>query len=224
MKNIFEKNLIYIFDRYDVEENPALDKLRKKFSRGKKLDVRLVYEAIKPLGLTIDELFEIELQIKYKKELQIKFLVTDVDGVLTNGGVYIDVDGREIKRYNVKDGFGIKQLTSRGFPVGFLSAGYNPSIVQARANMLGVQYVYVGQEQKIDILRKWCSQLNISLSNVAYVGDDMNDLEIIKNVGLSACPDDANPYIKMRVDYIIPHNGGEAAVRWFIDNILSKYI
>lgn len=221
----FQKNLKYIFDSNKDLKNKYLRKFRKKYFQSKKIDIELLYKVVKSFNYSFEELFEKDLrEIEKINNRKIKFLVTDVDGVLTDGGVYINEKQEEGKKFDVKDGFAIRQLTQKGFQIGFLSAGFNPAIVQKRADMLGVQFVYVGKEPKLSILKQWCEQLNINLEEVAYVGDDLFDLEIIKNVGISACPSDAIKIIKENVNFVIPRKAGKSAVRFFIDEILSKYI
>src|ERR1035438_3800547 len=122
----------------------------------------------------------------------IKFLVLDVDGVLTDGGMYYTESGDEFKKFNAKDGLAIRRLTKSGIPVGIISHGQLSKLINKRADLLGIEYVCVGMEmKKLDILKDWCNKLNIDLNDVAYIGDDINDLEIMHAVGVSACPDDA---------------------------------
>lgn len=221
----FQKNLKYIFESNKDLKNKYLRKLKKNFFQNKKIDIELLYKVVKSINYSFEELFEKDLkEIEKIKHKKIKFLVTDVDGVLTDGGVYINQNQEEGKKFDVKDGFAIRQLTQKGFQVGFLSAGFNRAIVQKRAQMLGVQFVYVGKDPKIDILNQWCEQLKINLDQVAYIGDDFFDLEVIERVGISACPSDAINVIKENVNFVIPRKGGKSAVRYFIDEILSKYI
>jgi len=151
---------------------------------------------------------------------KIKFLALDIDGVLTDGGVYLTEKGDLFKKFNVKDGVGIRQIVKSGVVVGFISAGKSQKLLQARAKMLGVQYVYAGDDEKLIVLNKWCDKLKIHLDDVAYVGDDVNDSVIISAVGFSACPKDATEKIKEIVDVVLEKKGGEGCVREFIDNYL----
>lgn len=168
---------------------------------------------------SIDELVNknIAKAEKIKKEFDFKFLVCDIDGVLTNGGMYYTESGDEFKRFNTKDGMAIKKVIEKGFKGGFLSSGINSKIIENRAKLLGVEYVNVGTWKKPDILKKWCDEMNISMKNVAYIGDDINDLEVIKKVGLSACPFDAVKEIKNAADIILSRKGGDACLREFVD-------
>lgn len=152
----------------------------------------------------------------------IKLLILDVDGVLTDGGVYFTEKGDEFKKFNVKDGLGIRQAVKTGIKVGFLSAGRTRNLIQRRADLLGVTLVYVGKEEKLTILSNWLKQLKISFSEVAYIGDDVNDLECIKKCGFSACPADASDGIKNFAKVILEKKGGEGCVREFIERFVVK--
>src|SRR5438105_848886 len=108
----------------------------------------------------------------------IKFLVLDVDGVLTDGGMYYSNSGDEFKKFNTKDGMRIKQAIKKGIKVGFLSNGKNTVLIGNRAALLGVEFVYVGFDNKIKVLNEWMEQLKFGYSDIAYIGDDINDAEI----------------------------------------------
>ena len=115
----------------------------------------------------------------------------------------------------------IKGLTKKGFHVGLISHGYKLHVVKSRADLLGIQHVYVGQESKTDVLTKWCSELGIGFNEVAYVGDDVNDIEIMRIVGVSACPKDAVQEVTEVADIILKKKGGKACVREFIDEYIG---
>ncbi len=150
----------------------------------------------------------------------IKFLVLDVDGVMTDGGMYYSNSGDEFKKFNTKDGMGIKLAIKQGIKIGFLSNGKNDALINNRAALLGVEFVYVGFDNKMKILNEWMTQLNLEYNHIAYIGDDINDAEVISQVGLSACPADAIKSIKEKVNIILTSKGGEGCVREFIDNYL----
>ena len=151
----------------------------------------------------------------------IKFLALDVDGVLTDGGIYISENGDLSKKFNVKDGVGIKAALKAGIVVGFISAASrSEKLTHARAEMLGVQYAYSGTEEKVLVLNKWLAKLKIKTSEVAFIGDDVNDLKIIAEAGFSACPADAADQIKKAVNIVLKKKGGEGCVREFIDHYL----
>jgi YrbI family 3-deoxy-D-manno-octulosonate 8-phosphate phosphatase len=148
---------------------------------------------------------------------QIKLLVLDVDGVLTDGGMYYSNSGDEFKKFNTKDGMGIKLAIESGIKVGFLSNGKNDILIKNRAALLGVEFVYVGADNKLAVLKQWMHDLQIEFDNIAYIGDDINDLEIMDNVEFNACPLDAVPKVKMVAKYLLDAKGGEGCVREFID-------
>jgi 3-deoxy-D-manno-octulosonate 8-phosphate phosphatase (KDO 8-P phosphatase) len=160
-------------------------------------------------------------QESWKQKLaNIKLLILDIDGVMTDGGMYFTENGDQIKKYNTKDGMAIIHLTKKDFQVAIISSGFKAEMVKARSNMLGIQRCYVGRDRKMDILHGYCTELSIGLEDVAIIGDDINDLEIIKAVGFSACPADAVEVVKTHVDVILNKRGGAGCVREFIDSYI----
>jgi 3-deoxy-D-manno-octulosonate 8-phosphate phosphatase (KDO 8-P phosphatase) len=151
----------------------------------------------------------------------IKLLVLDVDGVLTDAGMYYTEKGDEFKKFNARDGLMIRRLTSKGFQVGILSNGFNENLVKARAELLGIQNVRVGQFKKLDVLTEWCTQMKINFQEVAFIGDDVNDEELMNTVGLAACPIDAMERIKQTAHLILNKKGGDGCVREFLDEYMS---
>ncbi|GAB1396931.1 MAG TPA: HAD hydrolase family protein [Saprospiraceae bacterium] len=159
-----------------------------------------------------------------QKLAKIKLLVLDVDGVMTDGGMYFTEKGDHIKKYNAKDGMAIQTLVKRGFQTAIISAGYMQEVVQVRARLLGIQHCHVTQEPKLEVLNRICGDLGIALDEVALIGDDINDLEMMQNIGFSACPADAVNQIKFQSDIVLSKKGGEACVREFVDAYLMKAI
>ena len=154
----------------------------------------------------------------WKQKLdKIKLLVLDVDGVMTDGGMYYSENGDQIKKFNTKDGIAIQHLTKNGYQVAIISSGYTTEMIQKRAELLGVQRVYVGRDPKLTVLNQFCEELGIELNQVAIIGDDVNDLPVIKKVGFSAAPSDAMNTVKSNVDAILTKKGGDGCVREFID-------
>jgi len=154
---------------------------------------------------------------------EIKMLLLDIDGVLTDGGMYYTENGDEFKKFDTKDGLAIKMLTKKGFNVGFISAGKNKNLIESRAKLLGVQNCYVGFEPKIGILDTWLNELGLAYENVLYVGDDLVDLDIFNAGVLSACPSDAVREIRENAKIILSRKGGEGCVRELVDNYLSSF-
>ena len=154
------------------------------------------------------------------KTQKIKLLILDVDGVMTDGGMYYTESGDQVKKYNSKDGMAIIKAQEKGLVCGIISSAFTDQMVRNRAETLKIKHVYVGRDQKITILKQWCEELSISLDEVAMIGDDVNDLSIMRVAGLSACPKDAVQEIKKEVDIVLTKNGGTGVVREFIDNFL----
>jgi YrbI family 3-deoxy-D-manno-octulosonate 8-phosphate phosphatase len=157
----------------------------------------------------------------FKKCKKIKALITDVDGVLTDGGVFFSKEGLEIKRFNTKDGLVCQPLIEAGITLGVIT-GNNSDIVLKRVRELGFELIYEGVSNKYGVLQKIVERENLEFENIAYIGDDTSDLEIIKVVGLSATPCDSFDYIKKEVDYVCDRRGGDGAFREFGDLILGK--
>ncbi|MBV6644394.1 MAG: HAD-IIIA family hydrolase [Cyclobacteriaceae bacterium] len=153
-------------------------------------------------------------------EKNIKLLVLDVDGTMTDAGVYIMEDGKQFKKFNARDGIGIRMAMKAGIEVGIISHSLVSQMVDARANMLGMKYYYTGQRSKLEVLNEWIHELEISLDQVAFIGDDVNDLEIMNHVGHTACPADAVPPIKEIANHVLSLRGGEGCVREYIDKFL----
>lgn len=151
----------------------------------------------------------------------IKFLGLDVDGTLTDGGMYYTESGEEFKRFDTKDGRGIIELQKQGVEVGLLSSGFKSKMIEGRANTLKIKRYYVGTDPKLGILEQWCKDMKIDLKQVAYIGDDINDRAIINAVGFTACPADAVPTIKDIVDVVLSNKGGYGCVREFIEEHLG---
>lgn len=152
---------------------------------------------------------------------KIKFLGLDVDGTLTDGGMYYTESGEEFKRFDTKDGRGIIELQKQGVKVGLLSSGFKKKIIEGRAQTLGLEKFYVGTDPKIGILQQWCNDMGVDMKEVAYIGDDINDRDIINAVGFTACPADAMPSIKKIVDVVLTNKGGYGCVREFIEEHLG---
>ena len=155
--------------------------------------------------------------IEQLKKKEIKLLVLDIDGVLTDTGIYISDNNEELKKFNAKDGYGMIQFIKNNGQIAFLSSGKNTKIIEKRAEMIGVQHIITGTWDKITKLGNLSEKLNINFENIAYIGDDMNDFEAMQNVGFTACPADAHPEIKKMATLTLQNKGGEGCVREFLD-------
>lgn len=141
-----------------------------------------------------------------------KLLVVDVDGTLTDAGMYYSAKGEELKKFNTRDAQGLALLREEGIDTAIITKENSP-IVKARAKKLKIDKCYVGIDDKLGCLKKICRALKINLSNVAYVGDDISDLECMKSAGFTACPADAVEAIKNISHYVCNAAGGAGAVR-----------
>lgn len=151
----------------------------------------------------------------------IKLIVLDVDGTLTDGKIYIDSLGNEIKAFNVKDGMAIAQAIKNGIECAIIT-GRTSEIVNKRADELGIKHVYQGIHNKKEQLDFILKDLDINYTNCAYIGDDINDLEVMKQVKFSACPSDAAIEVILCSDFVSRYSGGNGAVRDVIEYILKK--
>ena len=151
----------------------------------------------------------------------IKILVLDVDGTLTDGKIYVDDKDNSFKAFNVKDGFALVNWLKLGGEVAILT-GKKSNIVERRAKELGIKYIIQGSENKKQDLKNLLKELNITFENVAYMGDDLNDLGVMKSVGFSACPKDSVQEVLEITNFISSKNGGDGAVREFLEHIMKK--
>ena len=148
-------------------------------------------------------------------------LVMDVDGTLTNGNIYIGVNGEVFKAFDVKDGYGIAVLLPKNNITPVIITGRSSEIVEKRARELSITEFYQDVSDKLLQLKKISEKFNISPKEIAYIGDDLNDLDCIKYCGYTACPGDAVDEVKKCVDYICKKDAGKGAVREFIDLIIG---
>ena len=156
-----------------------------------------------------------------EKISRIKIILTDVDGVLTDGGLYYDNNGPALKRFFVKDGMGAVLLKEKGFEVGIVTSDNSETVV-ARGKRLKLELVYYNVKDKVETLKEICFVRNVKPENIAFIGDDVNDLGILKEAGFSACPNDAVDEVKKVVDYVCKKNGGQGAFRELADMIISS--
>jgi 3-deoxy-D-manno-octulosonate 8-phosphate phosphatase (KDO 8-P phosphatase) len=149
----------------------------------------------------------------------VKLILTDIDGVWTDGGMYYDQTGNEWKKFHTYDGVGVALCHKAGIPVGIIT-GEETEIVNRRAKKLKVNYLFQGVASKLETATELCRQLNINLSDVAYIGDDLNDVELLKAVGISACPNSSPNFVKQTVQMVLTKNGGEGVFREFVETIM----
>lgn len=160
----------------------------------------------------------------------IRLFLTDVDGCLTDGGMYYTAEGDAMKRFCVYDGMGMVRLQQAGIPCGILTSENSP-IVKARAEKLHLEFLYLGVGSrdragsltKLEAAKRICDKLGIDLADVCFVGDDINDVELLSAVGLPCCPPNARPEVKAVPGIrVLQTPGGQGAVREICDAILNQ--
>ena len=150
----------------------------------------------------------------------IKLVVFDVDGVLTDGSLFIDDDGREFKAFNSKDGLGMKMLQKSGVPIGIITARQS-KLVSYRMQNLGIDHVFQGQEDKLPAFEKLIAELELKPEQTAYVGDDVVDLPLLRRAGLAVAVADAHPLCKRHSHWETLHPGGRGAAREVCELIME---
>lgn len=152
-----------------------------------------------------------------------KLILTDIDGVWTDGGMYYDQLGNEWKKFNTYDSAGVLFAKKLSIPIGIIT-GEDTEIVRRRAEKLRIELLFMGVKDKLTIVKNLVNNLNITLQDVAYIGDDLNDIEVLKAVGLSACPSSAPSYIQDLCNVKLSKKGGEGVFREFVEWILKDRI
>ncbi len=151
---------------------------------------------------------------------QIRLFATDVDGVLTDAGMYYGESGDEWKKFNTRDGMGIKLLQRAGIVTAIVTQE-RTKLVARRAEKLAMPELHQGVMDKLSCIREMTARHGLALGQVAYIGDDINDLEALRAVGFSAAPADGMPQVTAAVNYVCQKKGGEGAVREIIEMILA---
>ena len=149
-----------------------------------------------------------------------KLILTDIDGVWTDGGMYYDQTGNEWKKFNTSDSAGVFFARRLNITIGIIT-GEDTKIVERRANKLHIDYLFQGKLEKLSVAKKLCEDLNIDLKEVAYIGDDIVDIELLKAVGIAGVPADAPDYIKKLGNIELKKNGGEGVFREFVEKIIQ---
>lgn len=156
----------------------------------------------------------------WRKLARVQLLICDVDGVLSDGSIYLGNQGEEYKSFNTKDGFGIKALQNAGIAVAVIT-GRNSTIVAERMKSLGVQHVYQSQSDKMHSYQTLLAELGLTPEQTAYIGDDVVDLPVMLDCGLGVAVADAHPLVRQKADYITRLAGGRGAVRELCDLMLE---
>ncbi|MEM0518727.1 KdsC family phosphatase [Aequorivita flava] len=159
--------------------------------------------------------------MSYKEYLNhITTFIFDIDGVLTDGTIQVNTQGEMFRTMNIKDGYGLKTAVEQGFNVCIISGGTNEG-VRIRLQNLGIKDIFLGAHQKTEILETYLKNNNIKRENTLYMGDDLPDFEIMQEVGLPTCPQDAVPEIKTISKYVSHKKGGKGCVRDVIEQVLK---
>lgn len=153
---------------------------------------------------------------------KIRLLVMDVDGTLTDGCIYMGAEGESMKAFHCHDGAGIRRILPAAGIIPAIITGRTSQIVANRARELRITRIYQGVEDKLPTLKALAEELGILPEEIAYIGDDINDLACMAYCGIVACPNDAARPIKAIADFVCPHDGGRGAVRDFIDWLAEK--
>ncbi len=152
---------------------------------------------------------------------RLKLLLLDVDGVMTDGGLYYTAEGVEFKRFNAQDGYGIVRAREHGLKLGIISGRATP-IVDARAGVLKIDDVIQGTDDKVSAMESIRDKYGLEDREIAFMGDDLFDIPLLRRVGFSAAPSNARPEVQRAVQYVTKAAGGEGAVRELIELILSR--
>jgi 3-deoxy-D-manno-octulosonate 8-phosphate phosphatase (KDO 8-P phosphatase) len=150
----------------------------------------------------------------------VKAFVFDVDGVLTDNRILVNEEGELLRSFHVRDGQGIKYALAADYPVGIITGGRSKGVIK-RLTDLGIRFVYSGAADKIPYFQEFLAIHRLVASDVLYIGDDIPDLAIMRQVGLAVCPDDAVPEVRGVADYISPLRGGEGLVRDVIEKVMK---
>ncbi|MDA0120662.1 3-deoxy-manno-octulosonate-8-phosphatase KdsC [Vibrio sp. T11.5] len=151
---------------------------------------------------------------------EIRLLICDVDGVFSDGLIYMGNDGEELKTFHTRDGYGVKSLMNAGIKIAIIT-GRQSRIVENRMNALGISLIYQGQDDKVKAYQDICSKLNIAPEHTGYIGDDLIDWPVMEKVALKVCVADGHPLLAQRANYVTSIRGGHGAVREVCDLILQ---
>lgn len=150
-----------------------------------------------------------------------KLILTDIDGVWTDGGMYYDQTGNEWKKFNTSDSAGVLFAHRLNIPVGIIT-GEETHIVARRSNKLRVDYLFQNTKEKLAVAQSLCEELHITLKDVAFIGDDLGDINLLKQVGFAGVPASAPDYVKVLGNVPLSKKGGEGVFREFVEKIIGS--
>jgi len=219
------------FDGYLVENGAFYITSKKRLLQYKnrisgniaavEMDEETYFEIDEPSDWIIVEAL-LKKRIKKAYDLsKIKMFLTDCDGCLTDGGMYYSENGDELKKFNTRDGVGFGMLREKGIITGIVT-GESVELNRRRAEKLKIDILEAGCQDKEAVVKRLCETYGISLENVAYVGDDLNDIDVIRMVGYGCCPADAVSQVREAARYVAEAKGGEGVIREVIDRIFEQ--
>jgi YrbI family 3-deoxy-D-manno-octulosonate 8-phosphate phosphatase len=225
----FARNLIFFRQQkgLKIEEMARFldvwDNNLRRYEQGKEEpDLSTLLQIAEKLETTTDHLLKRDLdgqQHRIRRQ-KIRLILLDVDGTLTDGGLYYGEKGEQLKKFDVKDGMAIARvLKHHPVRIGFISASSTEALIKNRADALNVPYVYAGKRPKVKIAEGWMGEMAINWKQVAFVGDDLSDIEIMKKAGFSACPSDAAAQVKEVADFVLSKKGGEGCIRELLEDV-----
>lgn len=230
--DVFHRPRRQEFDGYLVENGAFYISSKEDLQKSK----NRVSGNIKAVEMNEDTFFEIDEPsdwviiealmkkngITAPKEIpEIKMFLTDCDGCLTDGGMYYSEHGDELKKFNTRDGMGFALLRNKGIVTGIVTSE-NVDLNRRRAQKLKLDVLEAGCKDKVAAVKTLCEKYNISMENVAYIGDDINDLDVIKIVGYGCCPADAMPQVRDVAKYVTKAKGGEGIIREVVERIIGE--
>ncbi len=228
--DIFKRPRRQEFEGYLVENGAfyitskkALLKTKNRISGNIKvieMDENSFLEIDEPSDWEIIEGIMLREKIRKNDVVPIKMFLTDCDGCLTDAGMYYSENGDELKKFNSKDGMGFKILREYGIITGIIT-GEDRKLNKRRAEKLHLDILEDGCEDKVTAIKMYCDKRGINLKNVCYIGDDINDIEALKVVGFSCCPQDAVDKVKSIVDFVAKSKGGEGVIREVVEQLLK---
>ncbi len=231
--DIFNRPMRQNFEGYFVENGAFYITSRERLLESKnrisgniriaEMDETTFWEIDEPGDWLIAEaLMKKKLNLERKVSIPtIKIFLTDCDGCLTDGGMYYSESGDELKKFNTRDGMGFKLLKEQGILTGIIT-GEDVQLNMRRAKKLKLDFLISGCVDKLHAVKELCEKNHVSLENVVYVGDDINDLEVIQAVGFGCCVADGNAKVKSVAAYVTKCNGGAGAIREIVDMLLES--
>lgn len=213
---IMENGAFYITRRHDLLESKNRISGRIK---AYEMPENTAYEIDEPEDWTIIEQL-MKKEARSESFAGIKMLLTDCDGCLTDGGMYYSEHGDELKKFNTRDGMAFAMLRQQGIITGIIT-GEKVELNRRRAEKMQIDELYMGEKDKLSAVKKLAEKYHISIEEIAYIGDDINDLPVLKAVGLACCPSDAVGEVRRAADYITAAKGGQGVVREVAEKIVE---